>query len=320
MGNLAVNLNALFHATGDLAHVMEAIDVACRSAEATAGQGGHSRSLGILAVVLHDRFLVTGELEVTPGRRPARGRQPAHDVALWRIGRPAAWKGKALDGEIHGRLSYRLVLAVDIEGYSSLSTRHQLRKQQILPRVLDSAASVVGLERDQWLKQAGGDGEIVVLPPEADVTRVVGDFVRALTTVLGEVNEDRLHEDRIRLRLAVHYGAVAHGAFGPAGQTMIVTSRLLDSEPLRRVLREQPDLDLACVVSESLYRDAVATGLSGLSPSAFEPVRLQVKGRSLGGYVLRDPGGYRTADLTRPAPREPAPDDSGRTAPARRRD
>ncbi|MEI5034268.1 hypothetical protein RB201_20735 [Streptomyces sp. S1A(2023)] len=38
MGNLAVNLNALFHATGDLAHVMEAIDVARRAAEATAGQ------------------------------------------------------------------------------------------------------------------------------------------------------------------------------------------------------------------------------------------------------------------------------------------
>ncbi len=191
----------------------------------------------------------------------------------------------------------------------------------MLRRVLDSAAGVVGLERDQWHKELTGDGEIDVLPPGVDVTRVVGDFVRALTTALGEVNEDHLREDRIRLRLAVHYGAVAHGALGFAGQTVIVAFRLLDSEPLRRVLHEQPDLNLACLLSESLYRDAVATGLSGLPPSAFEPVRLQVKGHSLGGYILRDPGGpYRPVDLTHPAPREPDPDDAGWTAPARRRD
>ncbi|MEU5287986.1 hypothetical protein AB0G97_28850 [Streptomyces sp. NPDC020755] len=65
MGNLAVNLNALFHATGDLAHVMEAIDVARRAAEATAGQDDHPRALGILAVMLHNRFRVTGELRVS---------------------------------------------------------------------------------------------------------------------------------------------------------------------------------------------------------------------------------------------------------------
>ncbi|MFH9065689.1 hypothetical protein ACH4GM_31415 [Streptomyces coeruleorubidus] len=54
----------MFHATGYLAHVMDAIDVARRAAEATAGQGDHPRSLGILAVVLHKRFGVTGELQV----------------------------------------------------------------------------------------------------------------------------------------------------------------------------------------------------------------------------------------------------------------
>ncbi|MFF1737942.1 CHAT domain-containing protein [Streptomyces sp. NPDC058247] len=64
MGNLVVNLNALFHATGDLAHVIDAIDVARRTAEATAGRGDHPRSLEILAVVLHNRFRVTGELQV----------------------------------------------------------------------------------------------------------------------------------------------------------------------------------------------------------------------------------------------------------------
>ncbi|MCL7382439.1 CHAT domain-containing protein [Streptomyces sp. 35G-GA-8] len=64
LGNLAVNLNALFRATGELAHAMDAIDVARRAAEATAGRGDHPRSLEILAAVLHNRFLVTGELQV----------------------------------------------------------------------------------------------------------------------------------------------------------------------------------------------------------------------------------------------------------------
>ncbi|MEU6758157.1 CHAT domain-containing protein [Streptomyces sp. NPDC046685] len=64
LGNLAVNLNALFRATGELGHVMDAIDVARRTAHATVGQGEHPRSLGILAVMLHSRFLVTGELQV----------------------------------------------------------------------------------------------------------------------------------------------------------------------------------------------------------------------------------------------------------------
>ncbi|MFD0852398.1 hypothetical protein ACFQ07_09205, partial [Actinomadura adrarensis] len=57
-------------------------------------------------------------------------------------------------------LVYRLLLAVDIQGYSKRTTIEQLRAQRQLSEALDGAASDIGLDRARWEKQVGGDGEL----------------------------------------------------------------------------------------------------------------------------------------------------------------
>jgi hypothetical protein len=199
------------------------------------------------------------------------------------------------------RLMYRLVLAVDVEKYSTRDAREQLRAQRELRRILTAAAQNTGLDQRDWYEQVSGDGELVVMPEDVDVSAVVGDFTCQLETILGEVNRDVIGGTRLRLRVAMHHGTLTPGPFGPAGDAPIVVSRLLDAKPLRRLLADQQDRDLALIVSQSLYQDVVRTGFCSLAPEEFQPVRVAAKGIQYHGFVRR-PAQERVAPtVLRPA-------------------
>lgn len=185
------------------------------------------------------------------------------------------------------RLTYRLVLAVDVEKYSARDAREQLRAQRDLRNILSLAAQNVGLDQSLWYEQVSGDGELAVLPESVDVSLVVGDFTRQLETVLGEFNERRIGGTRLRLRVALHHGTLTPGPFGPAGDAPIVVSRLLNARPLRRVLADHEDRDVALIVSSTLYQDVVRTGFCSLDPCDFQPVRVNAKGTLYHGFVHR---------------------------------
>lgn len=185
------------------------------------------------------------------------------------------------------RLTYRLVLAVDVEKYSTRDAREQLRAQTELHRIISLAARNTGLDQRDWYEQVSGDGELVVLPEDADVPAVVGDFTHQFETVLCEFNRTMITGPRLRLRVALHHGTLTPGPFGPAGDAPIVVSRLLDAKPLRKVLADQQDRDLALIVSQSLYQDVVRTGFCSLDPAEFQPVRVNAKGIQYHGFVRR---------------------------------
>lgn len=184
------------------------------------------------------------------------------------------------------QLVYRLVLAVDVEKYSRRPAMDQLRVQNDLRDVLEKAADQAGLARRRWQKQVRGDGELAVLPPDVDVARVVGDFVRHLDAALAELNTGRAGRP-LRLRVAIHHGTLAPGPFGPIGDAPIVVSRLLDAAPLRQALAQRGDGDLALVVSQSLYNDVVRTGFCSFRPADFHPIRVTCKGVCHRGQVYR---------------------------------
>src|SRR4051812_33774492 len=119
------------------------------------------------------------------------------------------------------RLMYRLVLAVDVEKYSTRDAREQLRAQTELQRILNAAAQDTGLDQREWYEQVSGDGELVVLPEDVDVPAVVGDFTSSLEAILGEVNHRVIGGRRLRLRVALHHGTLTPGPFGPAGDAPI---------------------------------------------------------------------------------------------------
>lgn len=183
------------------------------------------------------------------------------------------------------RLDYRFLVAVDLEGFSALSTKEQRAVQATLHRALNNAANMAGLDRGAWLRQVGGDGELSVLPPETDPVRLVAVFPERLVEVLAEANASRHPAPRIRVRVAIHHGTLASGCLGPVGRAPITVSRLLDSGSLRRELARRTEADLALIVSDSLYNDVIETQLGGLQPAAFRRVVVRAKNRSYPAYI-----------------------------------
>lgn len=184
------------------------------------------------------------------------------------------------------KLSYRLVIALDIEQYSKRNASEQLQVQEELRTVLDSAAARTGLDRQQWHQQVCGDGELCVLPEKMDVLRVVGCYMQELGAALRRMNEHRAGSQRpLRLRVAVHHGTLTSGPFDPAGDAPIVVSRLLDAAPLRRRLAENRDVDLALVVSDPIYQDVIRTDFSSLNADEFRAIRVVSKGATYRGHI-----------------------------------
>ncbi|MFI0483331.1 hypothetical protein [Actinomadura sp. 9N215] len=207
-------------------------------------------------------------------------------------------------GNGNTRLSYRLLLAVDIQGYSKRDTREQLLAQRDLSEALDRAAHGAGLDRGRWDKQVGGDGELATLPDGTDPAAVAGEFVIGLAEALRDLNRetgddhDDDHDDddrgehgavgrrRLRVRLSLHHGTLTAGPFGPAGDAPIVVQRLLDAAPLRRLLVDDAARDLAYIVSDSLFEDVVRTGFCALPPEAFQAIKVTAKGAAFRGHIL----------------------------------
>lgn len=195
-------------------------------------------------------------------------------------------------------LTFRYLVAVDIEGYSQRDTAHQARAQDALERALSRAADSAGLRREHWCRLPGGDGELAILPEDTDGLALVADYPRELASSLVGVNRDS-RDPRLRLRLAIHHGAVAPGCFGPVGKSLITISRLVDSESVRQQLRQRSDLDVALIVSATVHDEVIQSGLCDLDPGSFRRARVRAKGISYVGYLCEK-------NLVLPQPREEA--------------
>ncbi|MFC4505644.1 MULTISPECIES: hypothetical protein [Streptomyces] len=107
--------------------------------------------------------------------------------------------------------------------------------------------------------------------------RLVDDYFRHLASELGHYNEQRTQAARMRLRAAVHHGLVELADNGFAGTAVVVTARLLNSRPLYDALDAHPHADLALILSDDVFRSAVAGGHTALRPSDFTQVAVKEK-------------------------------------------
>lgn len=170
----------------------------------------------------------------------------------------------------------RLLVSVDAKGYGSGDDQWHLAVQRLLPRVLDEAAAAAKLNRRRWRRSPRGDGELAVLPESEPEARVVDAFVPALCDALEHHNRGRVTPTRLRLRLAIHYGVAIPASNGFAGQAVVAVSRLVDGEPLRVALTVSRR-DLAVLLSQQVYTDAVAQGHTMLPPAEFRRVAVDNK-------------------------------------------
>lgn len=227
---------------------------------------------------------------------------------------------------MYGRtnLAFRFLTAVDVEGFSRRPTAEQAKIQDDLEFAISTAASRADLDRRRWYRQPRGDGELAVLPQGVNGLSLVADYPRSLAVVLGEINRSANPGSRLRIRVAIHHGAVFPGGpFGPVGAAPILVSRLVDAQVLRHELAQRKDADIALMVSPTVYEEIVQSRLHDLDPETFCRTVIKAKGSRIVGYLaqncleLQHPR-VSSSNAAHPAPTVPVLSTRART-PRRRR-
>jgi GUN4-like protein len=202
-------------------------------------------------------------------------------------------------------LFQRFVLGVDVQRFSERTMKQQREIQRALNRILDEAAESAGISRTRWERREEGDGETAVLPEDVDLAAAVRTFVSELDWRLTDHNEDHQPAMHIRLRVAMHFGAIADGSLGYVSQALTELKRLLDSKPVRRVLI--PQVNLAQIISERLYQEVVLPGLDGIKPSQFQEVLVDMPEKAFRriAYVYVPINGFVPPEPARNPPPHP---------------
>jgi hypothetical protein len=178
-------------------------------------------------------------------------------------------------------LARRGLINTDIHRYSHRSALDQYEAQRVYHWAMSESAAEAGLRCEDWLRQAAGDGEFVVLPEGVHEPRIIGPLLTALAGRLREYNRSRTDESRVRLRVAIHNGLIhLDGPTGYPGLGAVLVARLLNSQDLREVLRQRPNVNLVAIVSREVYADVVLNRYEGLRPELFCPVRVEEPGKN----------------------------------------
>ncbi|MER6944170.1 hypothetical protein ABT294_09120 [Nonomuraea sp. NPDC000554] len=170
-----------------------------------------------------------------------------------------------------------LVVSSDLRGYGRGNDKRHETMQAEFVALHQQAAEEAGLNRDAWVRQPGGDGELAVLPAGEPEALVVDQYVRALDERLRGRNGDLPAEERLRLRMAAAFGSAYPAANGYAGQAVVEASRLLAWQPLKRILDEKPDVNLVLILSQRVFDDTVRQGHTSHSTRTFLEVKVQEK-------------------------------------------
>lgn len=168
----------------------------------------------------------------------------------------------------------RLGFAVDVVSYGQRTALAQQRLRDRLQSLLGQVVTDLGDAVDEVDHDNGaGDGTVVCLPARGDPTTLLPTVLRSAATRLAADNA--VHGDRIRLRMVVGSGPV--GGKGLAGPLVINISRLVDSEPLRRVAATNLDADLVVLVLGMASGKFVAPGYLPVAADRVELVDLAMK-------------------------------------------
>jgi hypothetical protein len=203
-----------------------------------------------------------------------------------------------------GSMDFRFLVGVDIAGFSHRHADGQAMAQYFLDNAMTQAAASAGLNRERWYCQPRGDGDLAVLPQGANGLSLLTDYPRKLASAIAEANLAN-GELRLRVRLAIHHGFVVPGWFGPVGTALVTISRLLDAEAMRRHLYRRSDLDVALIVSTTIYEEIVLSQLHNLNSEAFRRVTIRAKGISYLGYITRTASMHQIAQFLRRGNRKP---------------
>ena len=182
-----------------------------------------------------------------------------------------------------GGTTVRLCIAADVVGYSRHLLHVAEKTQRRLVDVLRATRRYAELDEATIDLQPQGDGQFAVLPPGIDELRAIPRLIRGLRTSLREMNLDLAETARLRLRVALHRGAVKPAANGWVGASAIAVHRILDSPPVRAAMRD-PTADFVVAVPDFLFRDVISQCFDFPKPDDFRDVMVEIPEK---GFVER---------------------------------
>jgi hypothetical protein len=211
-----------------------------------------------------------GRGDTAPARQ--RGRGGGHDAP-----RPAA----TIDAP--APVTIRMGFAVDVAGYSARPAGAKLDAQARTASIVGEVLRDMNLDIADTDHHGTGDGMIVFLPPSVEIHRVLPPLIRITASRLAADN--RRYHDRLRLRLAAAVGPLGVAAIGFGNNTIVECARMVDSDAIKSALKDNPDADLAVLVSEELYSWVIGEGYDGLDPAEFRHVDVHVKDFDKSGWL-----------------------------------
>jgi tetratricopeptide (TPR) repeat protein len=205
---------------------------------------------------------------------------------------------------------HRTIFVVDVEGFGDKrrTNTDRLTVRDGMYRAVQQAFRNAGIPWADCYHESCGDGVFVLIPAEVPKGLFVGSMPRELAEALQEHNAAHRHEERIRLRVALHAGEVYYDEHGVTAESINLAFRLLDARPLKDALAESPGV-LAVIVSPWFFDEVVRHSPTG-DAATYRPVQVAVKETAAVGWVCRPDHPYPPdeAELDRaPGPAAPVP-------------
>ncbi|WP_367127840.1 hypothetical protein [Saccharothrix sp. HUAS TT1] len=185
-------------------------------------------------------------------------------------------------------INVRLGFTLDVVGYGKRTIRQRERVQERLREVVDGVLKDAGIVLNGDYFQGTGDGVVAFFEPDTDLPKALDTLLTALPRRLAADNA--AHEDPIRLRLAMDVGTVGLGPLGFTADAIVNFCRLVDSDPLREVVRRHPDVPVAVLVSDTVHHMLISR-FEEFSEIDFRRVDVVVKNFQAAAYLLVPDGG-----------------------------
>ncbi|WP_330857132.1 hypothetical protein [Lentzea sp.] len=184
------------------------------------------------------------------------------------------------------------MLQLDTASSSKGTILRQVHLDKALEKVLAAAKERCPFVGDDWFHRVTGDSAVLAAPSRVPKSVIAADFVRELRTALRNFNAMMNDAGRLRVRLAIDHGDVIRHGEHINGAAVVRAARLCESETLRDVLRRNNGVDLAVVLTEAFYGDAVEGGRD-VDPAEFTFMHDRVKDREVSGWLWLPGNGKR---------------------------
>jgi class 3 adenylate cyclase len=185
----------------------------------------------------------------------------------------------------HRRLAvHRTIVVVDVEGFGDprRTNRNQVAVRNGLYRVMQDAFHHAGIPWADDDHEDRGDGIIVLASAEVPKSLFVESLPSALVMFIRTHNESHPHEERIRLRMALHAGEINFDEHGATGASINLAFRLLEAAELKGVLAGSAGV-LALITSSWFFEEVVRHSMA--DANAYHRVRVNVKETSATGWI-----------------------------------